>query len=346
MRRTMRHYYVVGPEQLAAVEEPVPEPGPGHVLISVTHTALSPGSNLYVYRTGSYAGVWTGQREEAVYMGSGIVEAAGEGVTGLAPGDRVAMIGVGHQAYATLPPEQVQKVPDGLSLRDASLSYLAAWSVSALHLAGYRAAETVVVIGLGLVGASAALMADQMGARVLGIETDATRAGFARGLGFGPVEEPDAPGARERITAFLGETGADIILETSGAWRGFQQAVALARDWTRIAVMGIYREPPPAELALALHRQLYTFPSKFHYQRLQIIGCGYDPPEVVAPNPHLATPRRNFAYTLERAAQGKLPLGKLVTHVMPADEIGEVMARMSAGDRSMVGVVFDWAAGC
>ncbi|MER3438329.1 MAG: hypothetical protein C4346_12510 [Chloroflexota bacterium] len=78
-------------------------------------------------------------------MGSGIVEAAGEGVTGLAPGDRVAMIGVGHQAYAALPAEQVQKVPDGFSLRDASLSYLAAWSLSALHLAGYRAAETAVL---------------------------------------------------------------------------------------------------------------------------------------------------------------------------------------------------------
>ncbi len=275
-------------------------------------------------------------------MGSGIVEAAGEGVTALAPGDRVAMIGAGHQEYAALPAEQVQKVPEGLALRDASLAYLAAWSVSALHLASYRAAETVAVIGLGLVGCSAALMADQMGARVLGIETDGTRAAFARTLGFGPVEQPDAPGASERIAAFLGETGTDIILETSGAWRGFQEAIALARDWTRIAVMGIYRQPPPADLALELHRQLYTFPSKFHYQRLQIIGCGYDPPEVVAPNPHLATPRRNFAYTLERAARGKLPLGKLVTHVVPADEIAGVMARMAAGDRSMVGAVFDW----
>lgn len=56
--------------------------------------------------------------------------------------------------------------------------------------------------------------------------------------------------------------------------------------------------------------------------------------------------RRNFAYALERAAQGKLPLGKLVTHALPADEIAGVTARMAAGARSVVGLVCDWAAPC
>jgi threonine dehydrogenase-like Zn-dependent dehydrogenase len=252
------------------------------------------------------------------------------------------MVGVGHQEYAVIAEGQLGRVDDRLHLRDASLSYLSAWSVSALHLGQYAAAETVVVVGLGLVGLSAAVMADQMGARVLGVEVDSVRTAFARGVGFGPVESPREPGADERIAAFLGETGADLILETSGSWYGFKQAVSLARDWTRIAVMGIYREPPPADLALDLHRMLYTFPSKFHYQRLQIIGCGYDPPEVTAPNPHLATPRRNFAYTLERAAEGKLPLGKLVSHVVRPDEIETVMSRMVDGERGYVGVVFDW----
>jgi threonine dehydrogenase-like Zn-dependent dehydrogenase len=189
---------------------------------------------------------------------------------------------------------------------------------------------------------SAALMADQMGARVLGLDVDPGRAAHARGLGFGPVEIPTDPGATERIATFLGETGADLILETSGSWHGFKQAVSLARDWTRIAVMGIYRDPPPADLALDLHQALYAFPSKFHYQRLQIIGCGSDPAEVASPNPHPATPHRNFAYALERAAQGKLPLGKLVTHVLPPDDLASVLGRMAAGDRRYIGVVFDW----
>jgi threonine dehydrogenase-like Zn-dependent dehydrogenase len=337
----MRHYYVTGPEQVRAFDEPVPVPGPGQVLVKMAYTALSPGSNLHVYRTGAY-GARTGQREEAIYMGSGTVETIGAGVMGWAPGDRVAMTGVGHQEYAVLAEGQLGRVGEGLDLRDASLSYLCAWSVSALHLGRYAAAETVVVVGLRLVGLSAALMADQMGARVLGLDVDPVRAAHARGLGFGLVEIPTDQGATERIATFLGETGADLILETSGSWHGFKQVVSLARDWTRIAVMGIYREPPPADLALDLHQLLYAFPSKFHYQRLQIIGCGSDPAEVASPNPHPATPRRNFAYALERAAQGRLPLGKLVTHLLPPEELAPVLDRMAAGDRRYVGVVFDW----
>jgi len=337
----MRHYYITGPERVQVVDEAVPVPGEGQVLVKAAFTALSPGSNLYVFRTGGYGGS-TGKREEAVYMGSGVVEAVGAGVTRVGPGDRVAMVGVGHQEYAVLGEAQVHPIAHGLELQDASLGYLSAWSVSALHLGQYAAAETVVVIGLGLVGLSAALMADQMGARVLGIDVDERRVAFAGQVEFGAVAMPTEA---DEIAEFLGETGVDLILETSGSWHGFKQALGLARDWTRIAVMGIYRQPPPADLALELHGLLYGFPSKFHYQRLQIIGCGSDPAEVVSPNPRLATTSRNFAYTLERAGQGKLPLGRLVSHVVKSGDIESVMRAMIGGDRGYVGVVFDWTQG-
>lgn len=338
----MKHYYVTSPERVEVVEEEIPTPGPGEVLVKLAYTAISPGSNVYVYRTGSYTGKWEGGREEALYMGSGIVEGVGLGVDHLAPGDPVGLVGVGHQEYAALPVDRVGKIPEGLSLRDASVAYLSGWSLSALHLGSYAAGETVVVIGQGLVGASASLMADQMGARVLSLDADPTRVAFARTLETGPVEEPDAPGAAARIAAYLGDDGVDLILETSGSWRGFKQAINLARDWTRIAVMGIYRQPPPGDLALELHQLLYGFPSKFHYKRLQIIGCGYDPDVVTRPNPHLSTRPGNFTYTLERAARGKLPVGRLITHTLPPGEIGSALARFVAGEMSQVGVVFDW----
>src|SRR5213592_1559946 len=95
----MRHYYVTGPERVELVEESIPEPGAGQVRVKLAYTALSPGSNLYVFRTGGYGGRSAG-REEAVYMGSAVVEAVGKEVTRYGAGDRVAMVGVGHQAYA------------------------------------------------------------------------------------------------------------------------------------------------------------------------------------------------------------------------------------------------------
>ena len=337
----MEHYYIARPHHVERVEEPVPSPGDGEVLVRIAYTALSPGSNVWAYRTGSYAGTPDGGRTEALYMGSGTVVAVGPGVARFAPGDHVALE-TGHQAYAVASERALHWVPAGLGLREASLAYLSAWAVSALHLGRYAAAETVVVVGQGLVGASAALVADGMGARVLALEADPVRARFARTLGLGAVERSGEPGAEERIARFLGEGGPDLILETSGAWTGFRQAVTLARDWTRLAIMGIYRQPPPPELGLELFQLLNGYPSAFHYRRLQIIGCGSDPDDATADSPYRATRRANFAYVLEQAARGRLPLGCLVTHVLRPDEIGTALARLAAGETSMVGVVFDW----
>ncbi len=157
-----------------------------------------------------------------------------------------------------------------VGLREAAISYLCSWSVSALHLGRYRAAETVVVVGQGLVGASAALVADAMGARVLAFDVDRGAGRVRPGAGIGRSRA-----ARDSVARRSGSrrscrrrvrSGPDLILETTGSWRGLRQAIQLARDFTRIAVMGIYRDPPPPDLGLELFGLLNAFPSKFHYR--------------------------------------------------------------------------------
>jgi threonine dehydrogenase-like Zn-dependent dehydrogenase len=338
------HWYLTAPRTATRIQEPVPSPGPGEVLVRIAHTAISPGSNVHVWRAGSYAGSPSEMREQLLYMGSGVVAGLGQGVSTVAAGDPV-VLSTGHQAFTVAPASAVHRLPSGVGLREAAISYLCSWSVSALHLGRYRAAETVVVVGQGLVGASAALVADAMGARVLALDVDPVRVAFARELGLGAVEQPGAPGASDRIAAFLsatGPVGPDLILETTGSWRGLRSAIELARDYTRIAVMGIYRDPPPPDLGLELFGFLNAYPSKFHYRRLNIIGVGSDPDEVVAPAPHLATRASNWQWVLWQAARGRLALDRLITDTLPPAEIGSALERLSAGKTAMVGVVFDW----
>lgn len=332
----MKHYYVTGYRQIDAFDEPMPSVRADQVLVEIAYTTISPGSNI-----SGYVAKDRHTRGEVVYMASGVVREVGEHVTNVAPGDRVALA-CGHQSHAVVAANAVHRVPSNLSLHEAAISYLCSWSLSALHLGQYVAAETVIVLGQGLVGASAALMADMMGARLLALDSDATRVAFSNTLGLGAVAQPNCDEGKAKIAEFLGETGPDLILETSGSWHGFRQAIELARDYTRLAIMGIYRQPPPAELGLEIHQMLYAFPSKFHYQRLQIIGVGSDPDEVIYPNPHLATRRRNYAYVLEQAARGRLPLGKLITHTFAPEEVNDVLGKMADGNKEMVGVTFDW----
>lgn len=337
---TMQHWYLTAPRVAETFDEAMPEPGAGQVRVRVACTAISPGSNVHLWRTGAY-GAAAGSREELLYMGSGVVDAVGPGVTAAAIGDRV-VLSTGHQSFTVVAEGAVRRVPDGLSLRDATMSYLPSWSVSALHLGRYQAAETVVVVGLGLVGASAALVAELNGARVLALDVDDRRVELGRGLGLGAVARPADAAA---IASYLGAVGPDLVIETTGAWGGFRQAIDLAREFTRIAVMGIYRTPPPPDLAEAMHSQLFGYPSKFHYKRLEIIGCGADPSVVALPAPRVATTGSNWDYVLEQAARGRLPLGRLVTNVLPPASIAGALDGLAGGDTSMLGVVFDWGTG-
>lgn len=107
--------------------------------------------------------------------------------------------------------------------------------------------------------------------------------------------------------------------------------------------MGIYREPPRHDLLPSLHQETFGFPSKMHYQRVQIIGCGSDPDSMPEPTPRNATRVRNFRWVLEQAARGRLPLSSLVTSVVPADRIESELSQLAAGDTSQLGIVFDWS---
>lgn len=337
----MQVAYITGPGTITWVEEPEPVPGAGEVLVQMSQTALSPGSNLHAYQTGTYGETWQpGERTAPLYMGSGTIVAVGEGVPPDRVGQRVAFNGNGHQSLLVLAAGVAHPVPDRVDLAAASLAYLSAWSVSALHLGEYAAAETVTVVGLGLVGASAALVADAMGARVLALDALPERVAFGRRLGLGRVEQ--VPDGLDSGRVWLGETGADLIIDTTGSWHGFRTALSLARDYTRIALMGIVREPPPPDIAAMLHGELFGFPSPFHYQRVKIVGCGSDPGTIAEPIPRMATRGRNFRWVLEQMGRGRLDLSPLVTSQRPATDIEAALQALATGDRSQVGMVFDW----
>lgn len=338
----MKHWYVTGQRQIELVDIGIPTPGEGDVLIRMRYTALSPGSNVHVYLTGTYANAWTPGNVEALYMGSGVIEDVGPGVSRDRIWERVAFNGLGHQEYGVLASRLAHRVPDGLAMEAASLAYLSAWSLSALHLGQYAAAETIAVVGLGLVGASAALTADAMGARVLGLDVEPQRLLTAEGLGLGMVGNPNQIDTDAGMRAFLADGGADLIIETSGTWSGFRTAMKLARDYSRIALMGIYRDPPPADIQDVMHQELFGFPSKMHYQRVQVIGCGSDPDVLAEPMPRSATRDKNFRWVLEQAGRERLVLSSLVTSVVPSGQIESVLAKMADGDRTQLGIVFDW----
>lgn len=181
-----------GPEVLAYVDLPVPEPGPGQVLIKTE--AIGVNFVDTYFRTGLY------QHPLPFVLGSevcGTVAAAGSGVARLAVGDRVATSDAvgGYAEFALAPADLVTRVPPGIASEVAASALLKGHTAHLLIKSVYpvRGGDTLLLhAGAGGVGLILTQWATNLGARV--ITTVSTPAKAALSRQAGAVEVLDYPG--------------------------------------------------------------------------------------------------------------------------------------------------------
>jgi len=176
MVQAIRVHATGGPEVLRLEEVEVGEPGPGE--IRIRHSAIGLNFIDVYFRTGLYqapALPFTPGMEAA-----GVVEAAGEGVTDLCVGDRVAYAAPPLGAYAQarlFPADRAVRLPDGIDDRTAAAAMLKGMTVQYLLRRTCRvdAGDTILVhAAAGGVGLLACRWARHLGATVLGtVSTDA-----------------------------------------------------------------------------------------------------------------------------------------------------------------------------
>lgn len=214
-------------ENLAQVELPSPEPGPGTVVVQMAAAGLNPID--YKTRQGlGWAAQALGERFcwTPGYDLAGIVTAVGEGVRSWQFGQRVcALVGFPQPAGAyseqvVVAAEQLVAIPDGVSLEAAGalpVAGLTAWQ--ALHQAAHLAAgQRLLILGAaGGVGHLAVQLAKLAGARVVGTASSAN-AGFVAELGADQVLDYQQAGAFHSLEPV------DLVLDLVGGPVG-EQAV-------------------------------------------------------------------------------------------------------------------------
>src|SRR5512143_1184380 len=201
-----------GPEVLQYTDFPMPEVGPGEVLVRLQAAALNRVD--VTVRKG-----WPGLKLELPHIpgcdGAGIVEALGEGVTQFAAGDHVvinANLGCGkceyclagqdnmcrtwhllgetvrgtYREYISLAERQLYKLPPDFDLHAAAaaaLVYQTAWH-SLITRGGLRPGETVLIVGAGGgVNSASIQIARLTGASALVVASSAEKARLAESLG-------------------------------------------------------------------------------------------------------------------------------------------------------------------
>jgi NADPH:quinone reductase-like Zn-dependent oxidoreductase len=207
-----------GPVDVLDVREvPVPEPGPGQVLVRVKAAGINPGEAKI--RAGELAERWpatfpSGQGSDF----AGVVDRLGAGVTSAAPGDDV--IGwvdtrSSQAEYLVADAANLAAKPAGLPWEVAGAIPVAGFTAWAMvEAVGLRPGETVVVSGAaGGVGAIAVQLARRAGATVIGLASPSNHDWLVR-HGVLPVTYGDH--VAERIGEAAAGQGVDAFLDTYG----------------------------------------------------------------------------------------------------------------------------------
>jgi NADPH2:quinone reductase len=184
MTYAIRFHKTGGPEVLQVEETALGEPGRGEAC--VRHHAIG----LNYVETYQRAGLYplplpSGLGSEA----AGVVEAVGEGVTGIAPGDRVAYATGPVGAYSdarVMPAERLVKLPDGISFESAAGMMLKGLTAQYLLRRVYRVrpGDTILFHAVaGGVGLIACQWAKALGATVIGTASSDDKAALGKAHG-------------------------------------------------------------------------------------------------------------------------------------------------------------------
>lgn len=256
-----------GPEVLCLEEVAPPTPPPGHVLLRVHAIGVN---FIDVYRrTGAYPGPLP---QTPGGEASGEVIALGDGVRGLAVGDRVASVQVqgAYAEQALVKAEQCVRVPDAVSHESAAAALLQGMTAHYLTESTFplKAGDSCLVhAAAGGVGLLLVQMATAKGARVLATAGTDAKAELAREAGADAVIVYTRDDFEVEVKRLTGSRGVDVVYDSVGA-QTFDKGLRCLRP---LGTMALYGQSSGAVAPfdpqlLNRHGSLFlTRPSLFHY---------------------------------------------------------------------------------
>lgn len=237
-----------GPEVLQLTDRPVPTPAHGQVVIKVAYAGVNRPDALQ--RAGSYAPP-PGASDLPGLEASGEVMALGEGVTGVAIGDRLCALlpGGGYAEYVATPAAHCLPVPEGLGLKEAAClpeTFYTVWS-NVFTRGGLRAGERFLVHGGSSgIGTTAIQLAKIFGARVFATAGSAEKCKACKALG---AERAINYRDEDFVEILRGEGGADLILDMVGGDYLPRNVKALADEGRLVQIA--FLQGPKVELNFA-----------------------------------------------------------------------------------------------
>ena len=206
-----------GPEVLAYRDAEAGEPAAGQVRVCIEAAGVNyidtyQRSGLYPMAMPFTPGV----------EGAGVVDAVGDGVEGLAAGDRVVYVMTpgSYAEQALVPADKVARIPDGIGTEVAGAAFLQGLTAHYLAYSTYplsSQATCLVLAAAGGVGLLLSQIARRRGARVIGCVSTDAKAELARHAGCGEVIRYDQVDFKDEVMRLTGGRGVQVAYDSVGA---------------------------------------------------------------------------------------------------------------------------------
>jgi len=268
----MRAALLTAPREVSIVDVADPVPGAGDVLVRVTAVGVC-GSDVHFYHEGQI-----GSASAAYPMGlghepAGIVAAIGEGVSGLAEGDLVAVepgIPCGRcepcvkgkpnlcpnvrflaqpdtvgafQEYLVMPRENCFPAPFGVSAEACAVAEPLGVGLEALVMSGIRAGESAAVFGCGPIGLSTIAALRSAGIEdIIASERLEARRAFAARLGASHTINSEREDVIQAIRGLTNGRGVDVAFEAAGEQQTLDHTIESTAIAGTAVIIGIPRE--------------------------------------------------------------------------------------------------------
>jgi threonine dehydrogenase-like Zn-dependent dehydrogenase len=335
---------VVRDKRVIVADLPVPQPGPGEVLVKTLACGIC-GSDLHAlkhadrfaetYRRADGSRIFDFSRD--VVMGhefcAEIVDHGPQTERRLKAGTRVCSMPVlvrpegrqtigysndhpgGYAEYMRLTEALLLEVPNGLATEHAALTEPMAVGVHAVNRARLEAGDRPLVIGCGPVGLAVIAALRVRGVRpIVAADFSPRRRQLALAVGADEVVDPAPAMPAERWRS------AALVFECVGVPGVIDQIMAGAPRGTRIVVVGVCMEPDTIHPLRGISKEL----------SIQFV-LAYDPDE--------------FAATLRHIADGVLPAAPLVTGTVGVDGVAAAFDELASPERHAKIIVEPWRAG-
>jgi predicted dehydrogenase len=263
------------------------------------------------------------------YCNAGSVIAVGAGVNGFAVGDSVVSNGP-HAEVVCVPRNLCCRIPEGVSSESAAFAVVGAIALQGIRLAAPTVGETIIVMGLGLIGLLAVQILRANGCRVLGIDLDPVKCDLARSFGVEALALSSSADPLSAAESFSRGRGVDAVLITASTRSSEPVSLAarMCRKRGRIVLVGV--------TGLELNRAEF-YEKELTFQVSCSYGPGrYDPEYEDAGHDYPAgfvrwTEQRNFEAALDLMAAGSLQTERLTTHRFPINQAMDAYQLVAEG---------------